>query len=129
MKNFYDATVTKPNLRLGINITLVPVEQCYCTTVVNGAILNMGVLTSPILLGTDIGLTSPINIEISIKRSQHPQAIIIKSITLDGYEIMPIYQNLATPPTGYLDVSGTWTFKIPSFYPWYHELTGQGWIA
>ena len=85
MKNFSDATAIKPNLRLGINIKLVPVEQCYCTTIVNGAILNMGVLTSPILLGTDIGLTSPINIEISIERRQHPQAIIIESITIDDY--------------------------------------------
>ena len=129
MKNFYDATIIKPNLRLGINIKLVPVEQCYCTTIVNGAILNMGVLTSSTLLVTDVGLTSPINIEISIERGQHPQAIIIESITVDGYEIMPIYQHLATPPIGYLDVSGTWTFKIPNFYPWLHEQTGQGWIV
>ena len=78
MKNFYDATIIKPNLRLGINIKLVPVEQCYCTTIVNGAILNMGLLTNSISLVTDIGLTSPINIEISIERIRHPQAIIIE---------------------------------------------------
>lgn len=52
----------------------------------------------------------------------------IKKITIDGKEIMPIYLHLADPKTNW--ITANWTFKISGpFYPWYHEITGQGWIA
>jgi hypothetical protein len=54
---------------------------------------------------------------------------VVASLAIDGIEILPRYLHLANPPTNYLDRSGIWTFKIPSFYPWLHDITGQGWIA
>jgi hypothetical protein len=73
-------------------------------------------------------LNDPVELQITVDR-QDPQAIEIVSLKIDDHEIMPLYLNQSSPPTNYLNFTGTWTFKIPSFYPWYHELTGQGWIA
>ena len=55
-------------------------------------------------------------------------AIEIVKITINGYEILPKYQHLCTPPTAW--VTDSWHLHIPQpFYPWYHQITGQGWIA
>jgi hypothetical protein len=129
MKNFSEATVIRSELDLHVSMILAPVADCGCTVMVNGLTLHQGSLIYPITLDTHVALTDEIVIEIAVQNRQHPQAIIISDIRIDGYEIMPKYQNLASPPTNYLDKNGTWTFKISSFYPWYHELTGQGWIA
>jgi hypothetical protein len=75
-----------------------------------------------------VPLTDPITVEIIIDR-QHPQAIEIVRLTIDGHEVMPLYLNQSVPPTNYLDFTDSWSLKIPSFYPWYHKITGQGWIV
>lgn len=55
-------------------------------------------------------------------------AIEIVKLTINNYEIMPLYLHLANPKTSWIIES--WYLHIPqSFYPWYHQLTGQGWIA
>jgi len=108
---------------------LAPVAGCDCTVMVNGVTLHQGNLSYPITLDSHVALIDEIIIEINVQNRKHPQAVIVSDIRIDGYEIMPKHQSLATPPTNYLDKNGTWTFKIPSFYPWLHEQTGQGWIV
>ena len=57
-------------------------------------------------------------------------AVEIKSLTVNGTEVLPRYQHLAQPPTAWIDQEGTWQFDIPSsFYPWFHAISGQGWVA
>ena len=129
MKNFLEATTTRSELNLHVSMILAPVAGCDCTVMVNGLTLHQGSLIYPITLDAHVALTDKIIIEIVVQNRQHPQAIIVSDIRIDGHEIMPKYQSLAMPPTNYLDKIGTWTFKIPSFYPWYHEITGQGWVA
>lgn len=128
MKNFYEATVTKRNLDLDIVILLKPVGTCYCLVKINHAQLFDGFLSDDLVITDKVPLTDSIEFNISVERA-HPEAIIIEKITIDGYDIMPIYLHLADPPTNYLDHSGSWALSIPNFYPWYHEITGQGWIA
>lgn len=54
----------------------------------------------------------------------------IVNVSVNGKTILPLYLGLATPATSYLGCNGTWTFEINQpFYPWYHGITGQGWIA
>jgi len=129
MKNFLELTAIKPTLMLDISLLLVPVERCDYTIIINGETVSTGVLTSSAEFKKQIELTEAIDILISVKNRQHPQAIIISSLYIDGYEVIPVYQHLATPPTNYIDFSGVWRLKIPNFYPWYHEITGQGWTA
>lgn len=57
-------------------------------------------------------------------------AVEIKSLTVNGTEVLPRYQHLASPPTAWIDQEGTWHFDIPgAFYPWFHAISGQGWVA
>lgn len=54
----------------------------------------------------------------------------IVSITVNGHTVMPLYLNHSTPPANYLTEVGDWEFNISQpFYIWYHDVTGQGWIA
>lgn len=127
MKNFYEATVTKPDLKLNVSLLLTPVGQVPCLVKINGDTVFENTLIGSTVINHDIGLEAPLDLSIQIHRN-HPDAILA-SLTLDGIEILPKYLHLADPPTNYLDRSGSWTFKIPSFYPWLHHITGQGWIA
>jgi hypothetical protein len=55
-------------------------------------------------------------------------AIEIAKITINDKEVMPIYLHLSDPKTSW--ITDSWTLTIPGpFYPWYHQITGQGWIA
>lgn len=127
MKNFYEATVTKHTLNLAVSLTLTPVGKLPCLVKINGATVFEDTVSDTTVIDHAIRLEDPIDINIQIYR-HHPDAVII-SLTADGIEILPRYLHLAVPPTNYLDQSGSWTFKIPSFYPWLHEITGQGWIV
>ena len=56
--------------------------------------------------------------------------IDIQRIAINGYEVLPLYQHIANPTTSYIDQIGIWRLYIPGpFYTWYHQLTGQGWVA
>jgi len=129
MKNFSEATVIKPTLKLDISVLLVGIGDCDCTLTVNGKILCEGQLNGSVEFKTQVGLIDPINITIAIHNRQHPQAVMISGIYIDNKEIMPLYLNHSTPPTNYLDFTGVWALTIPNFYPWYHAITGQGWVV
>lgn len=129
MKNFLEATVIKSQAKLNLSIFLKSVGECECRLIVNNIVISDGILPQSFEFETQVRLTDPINISMVINNRQHPQAVIINGIYIDGYEIMPKYQQHSIPPTNYLDSNLTWTLEIPNFYPWYHGITGQGWIA
>jgi hypothetical protein len=57
-------------------------------------------------------------------------AVEIKLLSVNGTEVLPRYQHLAQLPTAWIDQTGTWQFDISSpFYPWFHAISGQGWVA
>jgi hypothetical protein len=101
---------------------------CPLRVSINGELEYFGTLVGSNLFMKHLPLTEPISIHMAVDR-QHPQAVEIVKLTIDGYEILPLYLSQATPPTNYLDFTGIWTLEIPNFYPWYHAITGQGWIA
>ena len=127
MKNFYEATVIKRALMLDIIVTLQPVGSCTCCVYINDNAVFDGTVTELTQIVQSVPLTADIDFRIQMQRS-HPEAIIL-GISIDGIEIIPVYLHLATPPTNYLDFNGEWSMSTPSFYPWLHEITGQGWIA
>ena len=129
MKNFSDARAIKPNLTLKMILDLEAVDLCTCQIKINGQLEFYGDLVGKNTFIKHLPLTDPVGVSITIHNRQHPQAVIVNSIYIDGHEIMPKYLNQANPPTNYLDFTGTWTLNIPNFYPWHHEITGQGWIA
>lgn len=128
MKNFYEATVTKPTLKLKMVLELNTHGVCPCQVKINDQIEFYGGLVGKNTFIKHLDLTESIDVQIIVDR-QHPQAIEIISLRIDEHEVIPLYLNQSDPPTNYLDFTGTWSFKIPNFYPWYHEITGQGWVA
>ena len=127
MKNFLEATVIKPTLTVNIKFTVTPMGQVPCLIKLGAKILYEDTIKETQTFNLDLPLTDPIDLSVQIYRN-HPDAVML-ALTIDNYEILPKYQHLATPPTDYVDFNTTWAFKIPSFYPGYHGITGQGWIA
>ena len=128
MKNFYEATVIKPDLKLKMVLELKAVGVCPCKISINDHLEFYGGLVGNNMFIKELDLTDSLAIKITVDR-QHPQAIEVVKLSIDGYEVLPKYLSLANPPTVYIDITGDWTFNLPSFYPWYHEITGQGWVA
>lgn len=134
MKNFYEATVTKPTLKLSCCLSLkVTHDAVPCIIKINSQTMfeddasGQTRLVAEHHLGFQLPLTEPIDISIQLINRQHPDAVEAK-LVIDGYEILPKYQHLASPQTCYIDSNELWQLKIDNFYPWYHEVTGQGWI-
>lgn len=76
-----------------------------------------------------IDLFSTINLRCTVIEA-NGGAVEIKLLTVNGTEVLPRYQHLANPQTAWIDQEGTWEFNVhSSFYPWFHEISGQGWVA
>jgi len=128
MKNFYEATVTKPTLTLDINLVLTPAgRNIPCRVTINNEIVVDNTVSEARTILRQVNLMDPVNISIQIER-QHPQALEV-SLLIDNYEIIPKYLHCAVPPTHYIDFNEEWSISIPNFYRWYHSTTGQGWVA
>jgi hypothetical protein len=135
MKNFYEATVIKPNLKLSCCLSLkVTYDSVPCIVKVNGQTMfedNPSGRTQLIAehqLGFQLSLTEPIEISIQLIDRQHPNAVEV-ALTIDGNEVLPKHQHLALPQTCYIDSNDIWQFEVDNFYPWWHKQTGQGWIV
>ena len=129
MKNFSEATVIKSKLMLDVNLVISPMcGDTYCQIELNQKVLFVGLVSEKTNLNIEVPLCAPLHFKFFVERT-HPQAIHIDLLAVDGREVLPLYLNQASPPTSYLDFTGIWELSIPSFYPWYHEITGQGWIA
>ena len=117
MKNFLDVTAIDTSQLLAIYIELVEHNNPeYNFTVNDMPVINQTVHRSDLL--------QTVKFDCSISSG----AVEVAKITINGYEVLPVYQNLADPATNW--ITSNWTFKIPGpFYPWYHEITGQGWTA
>lgn len=125
MKNFYEATVTKPTLKLDINLVLNPVgENIPCQITINNEIVFDETFSEVRTILGQVDLMDPIDISIQIER-QHPQALEV-ILLIDNHEIIPKYQLHAVPPTNYIDFNEEWSIQIPNFYQWHHIITGQG---
>jgi hypothetical protein len=135
MKNFYEATVTKPTLKLSCCLSLkVTHDPVLCTIKVNGQTMfednpsGQTRLVAEHHLGFQTPITEPIEITIQLIDRQHPNAVEIE-LAIDGHKVLPKYQHLAEPQTCYIDSNNVWQFEVDNFYPWLHRITGQGWIA
>ena len=74
-------------------------------------------------------LFNPINLK-CVVIDANMGAVEIKLLAVNGVEVLPKYQHLANPQTAWIDQDGTWEFNAhSSFYPWFHKISGQGWVA
>jgi hypothetical protein len=65
-----------------------------------------------------------------VEFTEGSSGVEVELFAVNDFEILPRYKHLASIPTNYIDKLGRWHLEIPSpFYTWYHEVSGQGWIA
>jgi hypothetical protein len=78
-----------------------------------------------------VNLFDPITLRINLfDFNEGTSGLEIVKFNVNGLEVLPKYQHLANKPTNYIDFYEPWYLHIPApFYAWYHEITGQGWIA
>jgi len=101
-------------------------------TVKYRCILNDHQVESTVDLNTTyyLDLLTTIDFSIEILSIVEGSGLEINLLEINKKQVLPIYLNRATPQTNYLDKVGTWKFSIKQpFYPWYHEISGQGFIA
>jgi len=117
MKNFYEVTVIDLINKLNVVVELVEQDNPkYVFTVNNFSVINNATLS--------FNLFDQLDFTCQVYHG----AVEIKKIAVNDKEIMPVYLYLSKPQTSW--VTQNWHLTIPGpFYPWYHEITGQGWIA
>lgn len=115
MKNFLDITAIDINRQLQVEIELIEHNNPDFAFTVNGI---------PYQSKMYFGLLDRICFSCKISNG----AVEVAKITINGHEVLPIYQHLATPANNWITTE--WEFTVPApFYPWYHKITGQGWTA
>lgn len=115
MKNFSDITDINLENKLKIQTELLEHNNPVYVFRLNGL---------PIQKTMYIGLLDHVHLSCEITQG----SIEIVKICVNDKEILPLYLNRADPPTNW--ITQEWRFDIEkSFYLWYHEITGQGWIA
>jgi hypothetical protein len=117
MKNFYEITVIDIDNKLTVEVELIAHNEADYCFMVNDLLVQSNMTFSFCLLDS-----------LDFKCTVNQGAIEIKKILINDKEIMPLYQHLCDPKTAW--VTNNWSLRIPQpFYTWYHEITGQGWIA
>lgn len=129
MKNFYESTATRNNLTRQIILILKPkYGNPYARVEINTQTFYEDILAKEVKVTTDVPLIEPIKITIHVQRT-HPEAVEIEKITIDNFEVMPLYLHHSSPSTSYLDYNGSWHMEFENFNCWRHKISGQGWIA
>lgn len=125
IQNFSDLTAIDTKRKLIVDVRLRKHGYTHSNITFNGFAIYTDHFTF------ELDLFDPITFEIELLDfKEGTSGIEIESLTVNGYEVLPKYQHLASEPTNYVDKLGIWYMSIPSpFYVWYHQITGQGWIA
>lgn len=121
MKNFSELLDTNSELSVSIDLRIHGRVEYHAS-------LNKCVFADKIT--TQLRLKTDINFVIQLQDfNEGTSGIEVVEFSINGLEILPRYQHLATPPTNYIDKIGIWRIAIPApFYSWYHNVTGQGWL-
>ena len=139
MKNYSDLLGT--DLHLDLVLVLEPVGIPEVEICVNQQLIHQGPTIESIVISTQIPLLSQLVISVKLKnkvyKSDQETAIILNKISIDEFDIVPKYTQLAhyindhnvDSPTSYIGFNGEWKLEIPQpFYQWRHKITGQGWL-
>lgn len=123
MQNFFEALVIKPELAVSVTVKFHGYIMGHVEF--NGQRCVEGVNHFQIGLLDTISLVSNIT-----KYVEGSSAIEITDFTVNGYNVIPLYQHHSSSGNAYHDWVGIWQMEISDpFYVWYHTVSGQGWIA
>jgi hypothetical protein len=117
MKSFYDTTVIDISNKLNVVIKLIEHNSPEYIFTVNSL---------PVKGSAEykFGLLDNLQFHCNVEKG----AVEVELIMINERQVMPLYLHLAEPKTSW--ITDDWCFEINEpFYPWYHQITGQGWIA
>jgi hypothetical protein len=125
MKNFSDITAIDTTGQLTVRLTIKIHGNIKYVMKLNGGIVSGTEFT------TALDLLSDIDLKVEVSSAEVGNGgLEIQDLSVNGAQVLPIYLHLARPATNYINEVGLWEFHIPGpFYPWIHDITGQGWIA
>jgi len=127
MNNFSDITAIDTADQLLVRLRIVGHGKPYSHCRINAMDLYTGAGEN--LFDFKFDLLEPVSIGVEIVAPCRG-ALEIVEFSVNGLEVLPRYLHLASTPTTWIDQPGLWYFVMPGpFYPWYHEITGQGFIA
>ena len=124
-QTFSDITVIDTKNQLRIDLQLCRHGRTNDLVTINGQQITDTTTTM------FVDLLSPITLQIELLEfDEGHSGVEIQSFKINELEVLPKYQHLSSSHNNYVDKLGLWTFNITKpFYIWYHETTGQGWIA
>lgn len=123
IKTFSDLSDIKPTLEVTITVKMHGYIAGHVEF--NGQRCSNGTNHFQIDLLEPMSLVSHIT-----KYVEGSSAIEIVDFTINGYNVIPLYQHYSSSGNAYHDWIGIWQMEITEpFYPWYHQVSGQGWIA
>jgi len=142
MKNFLGLLDTNPVIDIDIVVTTITDNGTPLVRLaINQEEFWNDRLSNTLKISKQVKLLEPINITVSMDGKNYSQeketAVVIETIKIDGFEIVPQWTHLATyenehnytQPTAYLGFNGVWKLSISEpFYRWRHKVTGQGWL-
>lgn len=139
MKNYLDLLGT--DLYLDLVLVVDPVGAPETEIWINQQLICQEQLLESITVSEQLPLLSEVSITVKLKNkvydSASETALILKKLSIDGFDIIPNWSQLANyvndhninSPTSYIGFNGEWKFQIPQpFYQWKHQVNGQGWL-
>jgi len=142
MKTFYDLQDIETTVKIKIALSaIVDNGAAHAKIICNNRILHNAPITDNVVINDSVNLLDTINLTVIISNkvysSQQETAVVVDSVYVDGFEIIPRYNHCTEYindhnqqiTTNYLGYNGTWSLHIElPFYQWLHQQTGQGWL-
>ena len=123
MNNFSDITDINPDQQLRVRLDIVTHGSVHYRLRLNGHFILDN--TTELYLN----LFAPIHLQCTIIDAVGDSALEIKNLSVNNLEVLPRYMHWASEPTLWL-TKNEWLFSVREpFYPWYHKISGQGFIA
>lgn len=124
IKTFSDITAIDTRRKLVVDLSVVRHGRTRSFIQLNGFVINVDQITF------ELDLFDPVDLAIDLLDFDEGTSGLEIALAVNGCEVLPKYQHLSSNKKCYIDTKDTWYFSIPAnFYSWYHEISGQGWIA
>jgi hypothetical protein len=122
-QNFSNIMAIDPAKQLAVELEIATHGEVVYQILLNNELVRYTKTSKTLNLFDDIEL------KVNILENKNNGAVEIKKLTVNKKEILPIYQHLASKNDCWIK-EGEWIYYIPApFYSWYHNASGQGWIA
>jgi hypothetical protein len=124
MKTFSDITAIDTDRKLIVNLYLRRRGTTKSHVTINDLVIQVD------QINFKINLFDPIVLAIDLEEFVEGTSGIEVELVVNDIGVLPKYQHLSSSGNNYIDKKGVWYFKIPNnFYVWYHNISGQGFIA